>query len=312
MSATGWIILVLAVLLVLATLVAIYLWRKAQRAGGSPPAAQVDAQLELEKLRAEVRALIAKQGVTAARSAVLVKYQEQLKTLTDQQTKQAQMLEEDPVALATFLVQAGRTGGCLLGCLLVAGLLAFGLPSRGSAQERAEPPPPAGDAPAPTTAGTTCDAGDAKKCSTPLQAGQVAPYAGQLLTPRLAVDLGQRAQGCDARMELAVQFAQDSAQVDLRLERSLRENDLKASAEREKILQDALQAAREAQKDPWYEHPAFVATISVVLTVGLVVAVGYALQAVEEGTDRPTSTSQGALHLSSPVSSLSQPALLRF
>ncbi|MFA5028480.1 MAG: hypothetical protein WC713_11455, partial [Candidatus Methylomirabilota bacterium] len=266
MSAAGWIILVLALLLILVVIVAIYLWRKAERAGGSPPAAQVDAQLEVERLRGEVAALVAKQGMAVAKAVVMARYAERVKELSAQQVEEAKKLENDPASLAVFLVQAGRTTTQLLLCLLIAGLVAFGAGRPAAAQESAPPAvaaDPAGE--------TACDPADARKCSTPLAAGQVAPYAGQLLTPKLAVDLGQRAQGCDARTELAVKFAQDSSGVDLQLEKSLRENDAKAAAEREKILQDALQAAREAQKDPWYEHPAFVATISVVLTVGLVV-----------------------------------------
>ncbi len=307
MSAAGWIILVLALLLILVVIVAIYLWRKAERAGGSPPAAQVDAQLEVERLRGEVAALVAKQGMAVAKAVVMARYAERVKELSAQQVEEAKKLENDPASLAVFLVQAGRTTTQLLLCLLIAGLVAFGAGRPAAAQESAPPAvaaDPAGE--------TACDPADARKCSTPLAAGQVAPYAGQLLTPKLAVDLGQRAGGCDARLQLEQDRLEKTAQLDLELERKLRAEDARAAGAREAILQESLRAARAAQEDPWYEHPAFVATISVVLTVGLVVAVGYALQAVEEGTDRPTSTSQGALHLSSPVSSLSQPALLRF
>jgi hypothetical protein len=123
----------------------------------------------------------------------------------------------------------------------------------------------------------------------------------------LAVDLGQRAQGCDARTELAVKFAQDSSGVDLQLEKSLRENDAKAAAEREKILRDALE---EARARPWYEHPAFVATTAVVVTIGLVVVVGYALQG--SGRLEQDSSALEGTHPSPTVLPQSQGALLRF
>lgn len=134
----------------------------------------------------------------------------------------------------------------------------------------------------------------------------MAPYAGQLLTPRLAVDLGQKAQGCDVRMELAVKFAEDNSGVDLQLEKSLRENDARAAAEREKILRDALE---EARARPWYEHPAFVATTAVVVTIGLVVVVGYALQG--SGRLEQDSSALEGTH-SSPIPTPVQGALLRF
>lgn len=271
MSAATWIILGLAGALVAAVLLACYFWRRSRTAG--VPSAQVDAQLEVERARAEARALVAAQGAAVARQMVLTQYQTALDALTAAQVEQAKKLEEDPVALADFLVQAGRTTGKLLLALLVCLLapLGGGQALAQDAQGLALGPVEAAvEAPVEPV----CDPGDARKCSAPMQAGQRAPYAGQLLTPKLAVDLGQRAQGCDARMELAVKFSQDSAQVDLQLEKSLRENDARAAAEREKILRDALD---EARARPWYTHPAFVVITTVVLTLGLVVAVGYAL-----------------------------------
>lgn len=108
-----------------------------------------------------------------------------------------------------------------------------------------------------------CVPGDPSKCSAPLEQGQPAPFQGQLLSVELAIDLGQKATYCQERVTLEVTHAKALASVDLTLEKQLRGNDLLTWQTKEKLLLERLQ---EAQSRPWYEHPAFVATVAVIAT----------------------------------------------
>ena len=123
---------------------------------------------------------------------------------------------------------------------------------------------------------TECDPEDPLKCSTPLREGEKAPYTGQILSPKLAIDLGQKAYFCDERLDLTLKFERAKLQVDLGLEKQLRIQDREAWEAKEKVLMRELEASRSR---PFYEHPLFVATVSVVLTVGVVWAAKEVLEA---------------------------------
>jgi hypothetical protein len=97
----------------------------------------------------------------------------------------------------------------------------------------------------------------------PLQKGQAALFDGQLMTPELAIILGLKADGCDARTALEVDFAKKSAGVELKLEKELRQIDQDSCKTATSFLQDRLEGAA----PPWYERPWFVAGVTFVLTV---------------------------------------------
>jgi len=105
---------------------------------------------------------------------------------------------------------------------------------------------------------------EGEHCATPLQKGELAPYAGQLLSAPLAIDLGMKAMYCDERLKLELNFLKKDLGLELNLERQLRENDRKVWEAKEALL---LRRLEEAHSRPWYEHPAFVAVVSVVGTV---------------------------------------------
>jgi hypothetical protein len=109
------------------------------------------------------------------------------------------------------------------------------------------------------------EACDAEICATPLAKGERAPFDGQLLTPKLAIKLGQRAEAFDLRLKLEVDHATKLAALDLTLEKRLREIDAAAASARE----DALRRALEEERQRWYERPPFVAAASAALAVGL-------------------------------------------
>ncbi|HSC15013.1 MAG TPA: hypothetical protein VLI71_07840 [Gammaproteobacteria bacterium] len=111
---------------------------------------------------------------------------------------------------------------------------------------------------------------DAEACAVPLKRGERAPFDGQLLTPQLAIQLGQRAESCDIRLKLDVEHAKAIAAIDLGLERKLRELEAAAAVQREATLARAL----EAERARWYERPPFVATIAVAASFAAVWAAG--------------------------------------
>ena len=124
------------------------------------------------------------------------------------------------------------------------------------------------------TPARVCDPEDPQACSQPLEKGQAAPYAGQLLTPRLAVRLGQRAERCDQQLELERGYMQKLVLIEREL-----------AGERVRIEQDARTREREyllgelAKKDsvPWYQRPVFVMAVTFVLTTGLISAVYFGM-----------------------------------
>lgn len=110
--------------------------------------------------------------------------------------------------------------------------------------------------------GVVCDPNAPKNCATGLQRGQAAPFSGQLLSADLALNLGLKAEYCDARLTLEVDRAKALLQLDLDSERRLRAID----AEGAKAAQELL-LKRLAEATPWYERPWFVASAAVLGTV---------------------------------------------
>lgn len=96
-------------LAVVAAIVAALLWKKPK----GVPVTQVvidstKKELEVIEAQAEVRRLKAELGAEQARQHVEDKYREAKSKLTAEQAEKAKRLEKDPVALAKFLVRAGR------------------------------------------------------------------------------------------------------------------------------------------------------------------------------------------------------------
>lgn len=113
-------------------------------------------------------------------------------------------------------------------------------------------------------AAPVCDPDDPSKCSAPMLSGAVAPFAGQLLTPALAVDLGLKAQFCDARIGLEVEHARALVRVDLDLERQLRAIDTVKADATAGVLRQQLDTVSPRV----YERPLFVAIVTAVVVVG--------------------------------------------
>ena len=131
----------------------------------------------------------------------------------------------------------------------------------------------------PVSSGPECDPEDSRKCSAPIQKGELAPYDGQVLTTELAIDLGQRAMHCEERISIE----------NARLE-ALR----KVDADREKAIQNAIQKIHEQQvvllekqldqalSRPFWTDPVFVSSVTAVVTLGSALGIWWlAVQTVQ-------------------------------
>jgi hypothetical protein len=124
-----------------------------------------------------------------------------------------------------------------------------------------------------------CDPEDLESCSQPLLEGEPAPFSGQLLTPKLAIKLGQKAASFDVRLKLELDRNRELFELDLELEKKLHQIDQDACKKQVDLLTERLE---KAQLEKWYQHPLFVATISVVITSALFVGSAYIYKSVSQ------------------------------
>lgn len=74
---------------------------------GKSPIPSAKKEMEVIKLKSEVKKLQAEQGLEASLRAVEDKYAQRLHALDEASAEQADALRSDPVALAEFLVRNG-------------------------------------------------------------------------------------------------------------------------------------------------------------------------------------------------------------
>lgn len=125
-----------------------------------------------------------------------------------------------------------------------------------------------------------CDKNDSQLCAQAVVAGELVPFDGQLLTTKMAVQQSQKANWCDARSEAAVVHAVTRGEERLKFEQSLRAIDARGYQQQiDRVLKDN-EKLRQAAEVPFYRAPAFVAAITVVLTIAAFWAVAEMQQAV--------------------------------
>lgn len=124
-----------------------------------------------------------------------------------------------------------------------------------------------------------CDDTDSEKCSQPLMAGEVAPFSGQLLTPKLAIDLGQKAAAFEVQLQIELEYQGRLRDLDWNLEKEKHRIDEAACTEKVNLLTDQL---KDAKLEHWYQHPLFVSSISVVLTTLIFVGATYLVRATTD------------------------------
>jgi len=121
-----------------------------------------------------------------------------------------------------------------------------------------------------------CDPENPEHCSQPLLQDEKAPFAGQLLTTKLAIDQATKAHDCEAVTEMVVGEAQDSLQLKLDREIALRAIDLRTAAAREEVLRKAAERAQEAAERAWWESPTLWYVLGVFTGVAATVGAVYA------------------------------------
>lgn len=117
-----------------------------------------------------------------------------------------------------------------------------------------------------TTPGVECDPKDPDLCSQAILEGQKALLSGQVLSTKLAITLGQKAEWNTVRWDLERKRLEEIHQIDLSLEK-----------EKARIAQEAMQAQialfqkrlAEAEKVKWYREPWVVATTAIVVTTAV-------------------------------------------
>ncbi len=120
-------------------------------------------------------------------------------------------------------------------------------------------------------AGAECDPEKPANCAQALDKGEPAPFAGQLLTPSLAIDLALKADQCDARTAAEVEKQRGLGAVDLELCRELRASDQERHHQEMEAMQRETDRWKAVADIPFYREPWFVATVTVVVIGGIVV-----------------------------------------
>lgn len=117
-----------------------------------------------------------------------------------------------------------------------------------------------------------CHVGDPRKCSIAVSKGEKVPFDGILQTNYQAAELAVRAdpKEIQKRVDLEKKTVQDLAYNDLQLERKLRTIDNEAWEEKLKKTEEHYQKEIDRLDIEFYEHPAFVASVSALVTLGLV------------------------------------------
>ena len=123
-----------------------------------------------------------------------------------------------------------------------------------------------------------CDPTDAQSCVQVVTEGQKTPFTGILMTNKRAAKLAVAADGCQARIDLTVGEVKDQCQIQVQGYKSIRENDQSTTKFQLDLLTGQLKKAEELYSPRWYERPAFVAAVTAVCTVGVLVV---AVRAVE-------------------------------
>jgi hypothetical protein len=111
-----------------------------------------------------------------------------------------------------------------------------------------------------------CSPGWPNRCNVEIRHGEKAAFDGVLMSPDLAIFLGQSAEGCQERIDAAVTATAAVGRADRKRDRQIADADLRV-AETER---DAWKGAADR---PWFEHPIVVAGTTVVVLSILFIAI---------------------------------------
>jgi len=98
----------------------------------------------------------------------------------------------------------------------------------------------------------------------PIKKGQYSPLDGQCMTTERAIYLGNKAAACDDLLQIELERCQARASNDLELMRRHKNIDTQLQRETVTLLRKRLE-----QSQAWHRSPEFVATVAVVVTIGV-------------------------------------------
>lgn len=111
-----------------------------------------------------------------------------------------------------------------------------------------------------------CDPNDPKSCVQTLVEGEKAPFNGQLLTFRRAAKMSAKLELNHERLQLKIDEATEPLEREIAFQKRLQKSAEKAHKQSEDFL---VKQIDEALPD-WHERPIFVASASVVVTLGVI------------------------------------------
>lgn len=126
-----------------------------------------------------------------------------------------------------------------------------------------------------------CDPKDPKSCVQAVSEGETVPFPGQLMTHRRAAKLVTTTEQCSDERALDLEEANELHQIQLNLLEQQRKNDQDAAKLKLDLMMKRMEQMEEELGPKWYEHPAFVSTVSVVLTVAVFIGAVKTVEALQ-------------------------------
>lgn len=123
-----------------------------------------------------------------------------------------------------------------------------------------------------------CDEKNWALCAQPLLQGERAPFDGQLLSPELAIELGQKALDFDIEMSIRLDRQRQLHDIEMAYQKEIHDLDNAAAEKQIDLLAKELE---EASAVPWYRTPVFVAVVSCVTTGLVFVGAAYLVKSVD-------------------------------
>jgi len=110
-----------------------------------------------------------------------------------------------------------------------------------------------------------CVPNEPDKCVQPLRLGQVAQFDGQMFTTSLAIDLGQKATGCDTKLSIETGRLSALNKIEVDRVNILRDIEKQTMQSQIDLLNRKYEEA--VRSRPWYESPLFIASVSSAVTI---------------------------------------------
>lgn len=121
-----------------------------------------------------------------------------------------------------------------------------------------------------------CEPNKPSYCTQPVRNGDTVAFDGVVLSPDKAIDLGQKAEHCPELIKLETDRLVSTSSIVLKTERKEHQIDINV---RDRTIEYWKQRAQEAEGQPFYVKPVFVASVTAVLTILTVVVAAESIKA---------------------------------